>query len=67
MCLYEKDLRFDIYHLYRRKRISAFIIDQIMIQTGCKYVWIWITISKERNMFVAENLFDPLSPNMVNT
>jgi len=37
-----------------------------MIQTDCKYVWTWITISKERNMFVAENLFDPLSPNMVN-
>jgi hypothetical protein len=67
MCLYEKDLRFDTYQLYRRKRISAFIIGQIMIQTGRKYVWIWITISKERNMFVAENLFDPLSPNMVNT
>ena len=32
-----------------------------MIQTGCKYVWIWITISEERKLFVAENLFDPLS------
>jgi hypothetical protein len=37
-----------------------------MIQTDCKYVWIWITISEEGNMFVAENLFDPLSTNMVN-
>jgi hypothetical protein len=67
MCLYEKDLRFGTYQIYRRKRISAFIIDQIMIQIGCKYVWIWITISEERNMFVAENSFDPFSPNMVNT
>ena len=38
-----------------------------MVQTGCKYVWVWITIelvhksalgshiSEERNMIVAEN------------
>ena len=54
------------------KRISAFIIDMSMVQTGCKYVWIWITIepvhnsvlgihiSEERNMFLGENFIHSL-------
>jgi putative transposase len=58
---------FDCYQFYRRKRISAFIIDETMVQIGCKHIWICIAIepvlktvlgihlSEERNMFVAEN------------
>ena len=59
--------RFNSCQFYRRKRIPAFIIDETMVQTGCKHVWIWIAIepvhksvfgihiSEERNMIVAEN------------
>ena len=64
--------RFDSFSIYRRKRISAFIIDETMIQVGSKHVWIWIAIepvhksvlgihlSKERNMFVAESFIHSL-------
>ena len=64
--------RFDSCQFYRRKRISAFIIDETMVQTDCKHVWIWIAIepvhksvldihiSEERNMFVAENFIRSL-------
>ena len=64
--------RFDSCQFYRRKRISAFIIDETMVQKGCKHVWIWIAIepihksvlgiyiSEERNMFVAENFIHSL-------
>jgi putative transposase len=59
--------RFDCYQFYRRRRISAFIIDETIIQVGSQHFWLWIAIepvrktvlgihlSKERNMFVAEN------------
>ena len=64
--------RFDSSQFYRRKRISAFIITETMVQTGCKHVWIWIAIepvyksvfgihiSEERNMFVVENFIHSL-------
>ena len=64
--------RFDSCQFYRRKKISAFIIDETMVQTGCKHVWIWIAIqpvhksvlgiyiSEERNMSVAENFLRSL-------
>ncbi len=50
----------------KRKRIVEFIIDETQIQVGSELVWLWviieleskeilaISISKERNMFVAE-------------
>ena len=53
-------------NLYKRKRVSAFIIDETVIQIGNQYFWLWICIepihssvlgiyiSKERNMLVAE-------------
>ena len=59
---------FQIYNKHRR--ITAFIIDETMIQIGNTNCWLWIciepvhksvlgiNISKERNMFVAENLLD---------
>ena len=64
--------RFGSYHIYKRKRISAFIIDETMIQIGNTNCWLWICIepvrksvlgihiSKERNMFVAENFIRSL-------
>jgi putative transposase len=51
----------------RRKRISEYIVDKTLIKVGSKYVWLWVaiesnnrrilalSISKERNMFVAEH------------
>ena len=42
--LYEADFKdFDSCHFYRQ-RISAFNIDETMVQTGCKHVQILIVI-----------------------
>ena len=50
----------------RRKKISEYIVDETILQVGPEYIWLWITIepknreilaltiSKERNMFIAE-------------
>ena len=50
----------------RKIRIIEFIIDETIIKVGSEYIWLWIaiendnreilqiSISKERNMFVAE-------------
>ncbi len=59
--------------LSRRKRISEFIIDEIMIKIGSEYIWLlWVaiegenketlaqSISMERNMFVAERFLADL-------
>ena len=49
----------------KRKRISEFIVDETAIKAGSEYIWLWVaieqknkqilalSISKERNMFVA--------------
>ena len=51
----------------KRIRITEFIIDETIIKVGSEYIWLWIaiendnreilqiSISKERNMFVAEH------------
>ncbi|VFJ14518.1 DDE-type integrase/transposase/recombinase [Candidatus Nitrosocosmicus franklandus] len=56
----------------KKKRISEFIIDETLIKVGPEYIWLWVTIepenrqilalsiSKERNMFVAERFLDSL-------
>ena len=50
----------------KRKRISEFIIDETLLKVGSEFIWLWVaiepenrqilvlSISKERNMFVAE-------------
>ena len=65
--------RFGSCNIYnKRKRISAFIIDETVIQIGNQKYWLWICmepvhrtilgihISNERNMFVAENFIRSL-------
>jgi transposase-like protein len=64
--------RFGSSQIYKRKRISAFIVDETVIQIGNQHFWLWITIepvkrtvlgihiSNERNMFVAENFLKSL-------
>ena len=64
--------RFGSLPIYKRKRISAFIIDETVIQIGWKQFWLWICIepinksvlgihiSEKRNMFVAENFIRSL-------
>jgi putative transposase len=64
--------RFGSSQIYRRKRVSAFIIDETIIQIGSQHFWLWICIepinrsilgiyiSEERNMFVAENFIRSL-------
>ena len=64
--------RFGSCQIYKRKRVSAFIIDETIIQIGNENFWLWICIepihksvlgiyiSKERNMFVAENFIRSL-------
>jgi putative transposase len=50
----------------KRKKILEFVIDETLIKVGSEYIWLWVaiepknreilalSISKERNMFVAE-------------
>jgi transposase-like protein len=52
----------------KRNRISEIIVDETAIKAGSEYLWLWVaiepknkqilalSISKERNMFVAERL-----------
>ena len=61
--------RFDSSQIYKRKRVSAFIIDEIVIQIGNHHFWLWICIepvyssvlgiyiSEERNMLIADKKF----------
>ena len=64
--------RFADYPIYKRKRVSAFIIDETVIQIGSQHFWLWfgiepmhssvlgIYISEERNMLVAEKFIRSL-------
>ena len=64
--------RFGSCHIYKRKRVSAFIIDETVIQIGNQNFWLWfciepihssvlgIYISEERNMLVAEKFIRSL-------
>ncbi len=50
----------------RKRKISEYIVDETMLKVGSEFVWLWVaiepknkeilalSISKERNMFVAE-------------
>ncbi len=50
---------------FKKKRVSEFIVDETQLKVGSEYIWLWvaiesetkniiaISISKERNMFVA--------------
>ena len=56
----------------KRKKISEFIVDETLIKVGSEYIWLWVatepknreilalSISKERNMFVAEKLYSSI-------
>ena len=67
--------RFGSCQIYKRKRVSAFIIDETVIQIGNQHFWLWICIepvyssvlgiyiSEERNMLVAEKLIGSLVSN----
>jgi putative transposase len=56
----------------KSKRISEFILDETLIKVGSEFIWLWVainakskeilalSISKERNMFVAERFLDGL-------
>jgi putative transposase len=56
----------------RKIRITEFIIDETIIKVGSEYIWLWIaieddnreilqiSISKKRNMFVAERFISNL-------
>ena len=64
--------RFGSCQIYKRKRISAFIIDETVIQIGWKHHYLWIAtepihktllgihISESRNMLVAEKFISSL-------
>jgi putative transposase len=65
--------RFGSCQIYKRKRVSSFIVDETIIQIGnSHFCWLWIAIepvhrtilgiyiSNERNMFVAENFIRSL-------
>ena len=64
--------RFGSLQIYKRKRVSAFIIDETVIQIGNQHFWLWlciepihssvlgIHISEERNMLIAEKFIHSL-------
>ena len=64
--------RFGSFQIYKRKRVSAFIIDETVIQIGWKNYYLWVAIepvhktilgihiSEERNMLVAEKFIRSL-------
>src|SRR5215218_4778168 len=64
--------RFGSLPIYKRKRVTAFIIDETIIQIGNQHFWLWICIepihrsvlgiyiSEERDMFVAKNFVGSL-------
>ena len=64
--------RFGSSQIYKRKRVTAFIIDETVIQVGNHHYWLWfciepvhssvlgIYISEERNMLVAERFIRSL-------
>jgi putative transposase len=57
---------------YRRSEISEFIVDETQLKVGSELIWLWVaiepknrqilalSISKERNMFVAERFIGGL-------
>src|SRR5512145_2988317 len=57
--------RFGSFQIYKRKRVSAFVIDETVIQIGNQHFWLWfciepihssvlgVDISEERNMLIA--------------
>jgi putative transposase len=67
--------RFGSYQIYKRKTVSAFIIDETVIQIGNQHFWLWICIepihssvlgiyiSDERNMLIAEKFIRSLVSN----
>ncbi|HET8794158.1 MAG TPA: hypothetical protein VFM31_10210 [Nitrososphaeraceae archaeon] len=36
--------RFGFYQIYKRRRVTAFIIDETVIQIGSQHFWLWICI-----------------------
>ena len=64
--------KFSHYPLYKRKRVTAFIIDETVIQIGWKNYYLWIAIepvdktilgihfSEERNMLLARQFLQSL-------
>ena len=56
----------------KRKKIEEFIVDETLIRVGSELIWLWVaiesknkqilglSISKERNMFVAERFISRL-------
>ena len=61
--------KFGSTQIYKRKRVSAFIIDETVIQIGNQHYWLWlciepihrsvlgIHISEERKCLLLKNLF----------
>ena len=41
--------RFGSSQIYKRKRVSAFVIDETIIQIGNQYFWLWFCIEPIRN------------------
>jgi putative transposase len=67
--------RFGSCQIYKRKRVTAFIIVETVIQIGSPHFWLWfciesihcsvlgICISEERNMIIAEKFIRSLVSN----
>jgi hypothetical protein len=45
-----------VHAIFTKGRVSAFIIDEAMVQIGIKYLWIWIAIEPIRKTVLGIHL-----------
>ena len=67
-----KSITLKYIHKSKKKKVLEYAIDETVLKVGPEYVWLWvavevesreilgISISKERNMFVAERFISSL-------
>ncbi|MDR4510303.1 MAG: hypothetical protein MRJ93_01195 [Nitrososphaeraceae archaeon] len=49
--------RFGSCQIYKRKRVTAFIIDETIIQIGSQHFWLWICIEPINSSVLSESIF----------
>ena len=49
--------RFGSLQIYKRKRISAFIIDETVIQIGSQHFWLWVCIEPVSSSVPLRSIF----------
>jgi putative transposase len=53
----ELDTKVWFFSIYKRKRISAFIVDETVIQIGNQHFWLWIAIEPVKRTVLGNTYF----------